>query len=262
MKKYPIILILFIMFNIFVVPEYIWSQDHLNALKRQLKSCNDKNCLHDIQQESESIFNRVGKHFNDDFSGISNQISVNHCHSLISEIFYHMGRLKVYYNFKDIFFMNKLKKLKDNRDRFDSKKLSLDDFERLNQRAEEQYKHDIQSSQDFIDDKVFRLIELCDNLSRNLESIQGSLEMKKRKLESELTAKILELQNEKIWRDFINSSKESKKIEGAIRLASNNIGVQLIPRLKSIFLGFSTSTGNSIFPTALLQRIVKRYPIH
>jgi predicted Holliday junction resolvase-like endonuclease len=249
------------MLNFFVLPEISWSQGQLNLLKRQLKSCNDKDCLQSIQQESESIFNRVGKHFNDDFSGISNQISVNHCHSLVCEIFYHMERLKVYYNFKDVFFMNKLKKLKDNRDRFDSKKLSIEDFERLNQRAEEQYKDDIQSSQHFIDDKVFRLMELCDNLSRNLESIQGSLEMNNRRLNNELTAKILELQNESIWRDFINSSKESKKIEGAIRLASNNAGDKLIPRLKSIFVGFSTSTGNAIFPTALLQRIVKKYPI-
>jgi len=251
----------FIICFIYCFPQICLSSDNLRDLRKQLKSCNDKSCLSYIQQESESIFNKVGKHFNDDFSGISNQITINHCHSLIREILYHMDRLKTYYNFHDVFFMEKLKKLKENRDRFDFKKISADDFQRLNKRAEEQFKDDIQESQDFIDEKVLRLIELCENLSRNLESIQNNLEMNKRRLNSDLTNKILDLQNERIWQEFIHNTKESNKIEGAIKLASNNLGDQLMPRLRSIFLGFSSSTGNSVFPTALLQRLMKEYPI-
>jgi len=263
MKQYQLIIIGIIL-SIYVVPinSNSMANDKINALKRQLKDCDNAECKQNLQHEAESIFSKIGRNFTDDFSGISNQISVNHCHSLIREIFYHMDRLKVYYNYKDVFFMKKLKKLKENRDRLDLKKISSDDFQRLNNRVEAQYKKDIQESQDFIDDKVIRLIELCDNLNRNIESIQENLNVNGKQLKEGLTKKILDLQNNKIWQEFVSNEKECKKIESSIKLASNNAGDKLIPRLKSIFQGFNSSTGNTIFPVSLLKNLMKKYPIN
>jgi len=101
MKKYQILLVICLAINLFIWSDIGWSSDQLNDLKRKLKNCDTSACKNNLQHEAEFIFKKVGKNFNDDFSGISNQISINHCHSLIREIFYHMDRLKVYYNFKD-----------------------------------------------------------------------------------------------------------------------------------------------------------------
>jgi len=261
MNQYKTITLFVVWAIVSFLPANVWSDD-LSQLKQQLKSCNDASCKETIQMEAENIFNRVGKVFNDDFAEISNKISIHHCHSIIKEIFYHMDKIKDYYNYKDVFLIKKLKRLKQNRDKLDIKKIAMNDFNRLNKRVEEQYKHDLKESQDFIDDKVLRLTELCENLQRNLESIQGNLELKDKQLSYRLRSRIVELQNDKTWQAFSHNPKESKKMKEAIHLASNNSGQQLIPKLENIFSGFASSTGNTIFPDDLIIKLVRKYPIN
>jgi len=262
MKKITFISLILMTFLLY--SPLIAETDNLHSLKQRIKSCSkdDPSCKETLQIEAEEIFRKVGKNFNDDFASIGNQISAKHCESLINEIFYHMDKLKDYHNYKDIFLLKKLKKIKENRVRLDQNKININDFNRLNQRAEEQYKNDIKSSQDFIDDKVMRITELCDNLNRNVESIQDNLDAHEKKFSKNLLQRIMELKNHKVWRDFTHNPKERNKIKKAILCASNNSGDKLLFRIEGIFSGFALSGNETIFPTELINRIAKKYSIY
>ena len=257
MKKYILSISVFLcIFSL--MPGNIMATD-LNELKRQLKSCNDESCKSNLQQEAEGVFQAVGKNFNDNFSNISNNIVMDHSRSIIREIFYHMNKIKPYHNYKDVFLFKKLKKLKEYRDRFEQRKIDSSDFNRLKDRAENQYKHDIAESQDFIDDKVLRLRELCDNLNTNADSVQGLLDQKQDKLPNYLTSSILSLQQDKVWQDFAQNTAEGQKIRNAMLKASNDAGLELIARLEGIFSSFVSSTGGGVFPADLLNRLAEKY---
>ena len=162
--------------------------DELENLKQSLKDCNSGSCLENLQNKAEQIFDRVGKNFDNDFVEISNEISINHCRSLIQEMFYHMKTLKSYYNFKNVFYLKELKKLKENRARLDREKITSNDFNRMTRQIEEQYKDDIEASQNFVNDKIWRLQGLCDNLNGNVETTQGRVRLKSGTLSESLAA--------------------------------------------------------------------------
>ena len=235
--------------------------DELESLKQSLKDCNSGSCLENLQNKAEQIFDRVGKNFDDDFVMISNEISINHCRSLIQEMFYHMKTLKSYYNFKNVFYLKELKKLKENRARLDREKITSNDFNRMTRQIEEQYKDDIEASQNFVNDKIWRLQGLCDNLNGNVETTQGRVRLKSGTLSESLKERVLSLRNETIWVEFESNSKEGKKIEDAIRLASNSAGNGLIPSLKGIFSGFESSMTGAVFSTTLIESLVEKYYI-
>ncbi|MCP4109868.1 MAG: hypothetical protein GY749_30840, partial [Desulfobacteraceae bacterium] len=177
--------------------------DDLDDLKQKIKTCDSETCREDLQKEAEQVFEVAGGSFKDDFVYMGNDISLNHCQSIIREIFYHMEKMKSYHNFKNVFYFKKLKSLKENRDRLKRGKISADDFARLNRQVEEQYNHDINASQEFIDEKAMRLKELCGNLRHNTDSVLANVRIRNEMLSDELKQKILFLKNEKIWMDFV-----------------------------------------------------------
>ncbi|CAN2042941.1 exported hypothetical protein [Candidatus Magnetomoraceae bacterium gMMP-15] len=260
MKKLIFIISVISLSVAFVMPS-LAQDDDMEAMIREIKTCKstDQACLDKLQKDSGRIFDSASKNFDDNFMEMSNDISVKHCRSLISEMFYHMKKLKPYYNFKRVFYLKKLEKLKENRKRIDHEEISSDDYERINRQIEEQYKNDIKESQDFIDNKVIRLQELCDTLNHTLESIQEGSRVKDSDLSEYARQSILSLQNETIWREFQSNSKEGKKIHTAIKYASNNAGNTLIQRLQGIFKGFDNSIGGAIFPAALIKRLINNY---
>jgi len=233
--------------------------DNISILKNQLKRCNNENCKRELQQVSDTIFQNVGKNFNDNFTNISNDISINHCQSIIREIFYHMNKLKPYHNYKNVFLLKKLKKLKKYRDKLEQKKIDSNDFSRMVSRIDKQYLNDLKESQEFIDEKVSRMMELCVNLRDNLDEIFNNPDQKGHTLPSYLTTRITDLQNNPIWQDFEYKPRESKKIRDSILHASDNSGDKLIPKLESIFSAFASSTGGNVFPVELIHRLIKKY---
>jgi len=260
MNTFKIIIIVFISISIFTL-ERPYAQN-LSALKSQLKGCNDESCKKALQQESEHIFHIVGKHFNNNFSQISNDISITHCQSIINEIFFHMSKLKPYYNYKDVFLLKKLKQLKEYRDKYDQKKIDSTDFQRLVSKTEKQHNHDLEESQEYIDEKVGRMLELCENLRDNLDAIDGQPGQKGSRLPYYLKSKITVLQSNPTWQEFEQRPKESKKIRSAILLASNHSGNKLIPKLESIFSTVASSTGGIVFPKELINRLIQTYARH
>jgi hypothetical protein len=237
--------------------------DDLAYLKQTIKDCNNEECQKQLQEEAEQIFDRAGADFNDDFLLVGTEISLNHCRSLMEEILYHLKRIKPYYHYANVFYLKKLKRLKENRERHDRGEISADDFNRINRQIDEQYTHDISESQEFIDSKVARLHELCDNLNQNIESVYGNLRVQGRKLPESMRASLLSLQNEPIWREFASNGKEGKKIIKAIESASKNAGKGVVPCLRSMFSGFDPSAASwgTIFPPALVDKLVKKHPI-
>ena len=237
--------------------------DNISILKSKLKRCNnnDENCKRELQQMSDTIFKNVGKNFNNNFMHISNDISINHCHSIIKEIFYHMSKLKPYHNYKNVFLLKKLKKLKQYRDKLDQQKIDSNDFNRMITRTEKQYLNDLRESQDYIDEKVSRMAELCQNLKDNLDAIYNSPDQKDKNIPGYLISRITDLQNDPIWQDFDRKPSESKKIRDAILYASKKSGTKLIPKLESIFSIFASSTGGVVFSPELVNRLIKKYAV-
>ena len=256
MKK-NIVICMAILFSISITwasPALSRAED-MEALKQELKDCNDEACKEKLQNDAEEIFDAAGRKFNDNFVTMGTEIVVKHCHSLIQEMFYHMQKVKSYYNFKDVFYLKKLKELKKNRDKFDRQKISEQDFTRTKTQAEAQYKQDIRESQDFIDEKVMRLKELTQNLSDNVDSITGTARVKKESIPGSLKQIVLRLKNDPVWIDF-NDPNEGRKIREAILLASHDNGKEILPRLRGIFSGFDSGvrTG-TVFSDTLMEEM-------
>jgi len=235
--------------------------DNMSILKSQLKRCKDENCKRELQQTSDTIFQNVGKNFNNNFMHISNEISINHCHSIIKEIFYHLSKIKPYHNYKNVFLIKKLKKIKQYGDKLDQQKIDSNDFNRMVSRTEKQYENDLKESQEYIDEKVARMLELCQNLKDNLDAIYNNPDQKGNNLPDYLKTRITDLQNDPIWQEFDQKPNESKKIHEAILHASKNTGTKLIPKLEGIFSVFASSTGGVVFSPDLINRLMKKYAI-
>ncbi len=238
------------------------SASDADDLREKLINCpRGEDCEQALQQEAEEIFDRVGNRFDDDFVHMGNEINVNHCKSLIGEMFYHMEKLKPYYNFKDVFYLEKLQKLKDNRGRLDAGEIPKADFERLSIQIDEQYKDDLKESQTFIDEKVLRLKELCGTLNDNVGSIQSTTRVKEHPMDESLQKSVLDMRQNKIWSEFESGSREGQKIEKAISLASNNMGKDLVQCLKGMFAGFEAPMEGVIFSVDLIHRLETKYPM-
>jgi hypothetical protein len=238
------------------------SASDADYLREKLINCpRGEDCDQALQQEAEEIFDRVGNRFDDDFVNMGNEISVNHCKSLIEEMLYHMEKLKPYYNFKDVFYLEKLQKLKKNRGRFDAGEIAKADFERISAQIDIQYKDDIRESQEFIDGKVLRLKELCSTLNQTVGSVQDTARVKGRPVDESLQKSVLNLRQNKTWSEFESGSREGQKIEKSISMASNNMGKDLVHCLKGMFAGFEAPMEGVIFSVDLIHRLELKHPM-
>ena len=238
------------------------SASDADDLREKLINCPvGEDCEQALQQEAEEIFDRVGDRFDDDFVQMGNEISVNHCKSLIEEMLYHMEKLKPYYNFKDVFYLEKLQKLKKNRYRFDAGEITKADFERTSSQIDLQYKDDIRESQDFIDGKVLRLKELCNTLNQTVGAIQSTVRVKGHPIDESLQESVLNLRQNKTWSEFESRTREGQKIEKAISMASNDMGRDLVLCLNGMFAGFEASMAGAIFPVDLIHRLELKHPM-
>ncbi len=228
MKK---ILIISLLLGIIICPCFISpmpaNADRIDTLTQRLKDCTDGSCKTELQEESEKIFDAAGKNFSEDFAAIGNDISIKHCQSIAGEIFYHLDKIKSYNNFKDVFYLKKLKKFKQNKTRFDNGEISNQDLARISKQIEDQYNHNVKESQEFVDHKVMRLKELCRNFKQNLKDINIP--------QNKLADRITHLRNDRTWKEFETGSAQGQKIIKAINLASNNAGKNLINCLGSMF---------------------------
>ena len=245
MKK---IIIISLLFSIFTFTGSA-NADSIDSLTQRLKDCTDGPCKTELQDESEKIFDAAGKNFSEDFAAIGNDISIKHCQSIAAEIFYHMDKIKLYNNFKRVFYLKKLKRFKRNKTRFDNGEISNQDLARISKQIEDQYKHDIKESQDFIDHKVRRLKELCQNFQQNIKEINIP--------QNKLAERITYLRNDRTWQDFETNSAEGKKIITAINLSSNKAGKNLINCLKSMFYIAKKQNGGKVFSTGAVQNLKK-----
>ncbi len=202
--------------------------DELDDLRQNLKDCNSESCRDVIQSEAEQISDVAGKQFKDDFFLMGNEISIRHCRSMIQEMLYHMEKIKSYYNFKDVFHLTKLKKLKENRDRMKRSQLSSEDFSRISRQAQAQYESDIKASQDLVDEKVLRMKELCENLNQTAEYIRDNLRLKQERLSEALNTDVISLESKPVWQAFESNSGDGRKIRDAIFMATGDAGKNVI----------------------------------
>lgn len=223
--------------------------DEIETLKQRLKDCTQGPCTNDFQDEAEKIFDAAGKNFSEDFAAIGNDITVKHCQSIAGEIFYHLDKIKSYNNFRNVFYLKKLKKFKQNRKSFDRGEVSSNDFTRVSKQIEDQFIHDIKESQDFVDHKVRRMKELCQNFRQNLNDLGLS--------ENKQTERILYLRNDRTWQNFENGSIDGQKMIKAIQLASDNAGTNLISCLKGMFQIASKPKNDNIFSKDATQGLDK-----
>jgi len=258
MKKNIIFICICFAFITALIPGTLMAQS-MEDLKQRLKDCNDPECREVLQDESEKIFDAAGKNFGDDFASLGNRITGRHCESVVDELIYHMDKIKTYHNFGNVFYLKKLKKLKENRVRFDRKEISNADFTRMSNQIEEQYTHDMHESQDFIDYKVQRMKELCSVFHQNMESFQTGEPGKnggKPRFEKD---SISGLRKNKIWQEFENNlSKEGQNIRQAILLASNNAGEELITCLDGMFYNADAPQKGKIFSDDLVDSLEKK----
>jgi hypothetical protein len=260
MKKIRLAIILYIAAIFLILPLAL--ADQVDDLRQKMKDCQNGACTKQLQNETEEIFQKVSSNFNEEFAKIGKDITAKHCYSLIQEMFYHMEKLKLYSNYKDVFYLKKLKKLKLNRERIDRGEITLNDFKRLNKQVETQYQHDVQASQAFVDANVSRLHALLDNFNQNVEYLKGIDRMEDRSTLNSSVENITTLSNEKVWQDFISDSNEGNKIKTAILSASNNSGEDLIPKLKAMFSYLGNKEHGMLFRHDLISTLVNKYPIH
>ncbi|MCP4111841.1 MAG: hypothetical protein GY749_40995 [Desulfobacteraceae bacterium] len=232
--------------------------DELDNLRQNLKDCNSESCRDAIQSEAEQISDAAGKQFKDDFFLMGNEISIRHCRSMVQETLYHMEKIKSYYNFKDVFHLTKLKKLKENRDRMKRGQLSSEDFSRVSRQVEAQYESDIRASQDFVDEKALRMKELCENLNQTAEYIRDNLRLRQERLSEALNTDVISLKSEPVWQAFESNSGDGRKIRDAILLAPGNTGKNVIDCMTGMFSRFGLPKAGYIFSPELIENIINR----
>ena len=208
-----------------------------------------------MEAETSKILDRVSNSFDQtNFVELGSDISVRHCASLVQEILYHMDKVKPYSNFKDVFYMIKLKELKANRTKFDRGEISQADYNRINSKIEAQYNHDTAQSQDLLDEKADRLMVLCNTLGQNVDALRKSARVRGEGLNDERKEKIMRFANDPAWKDFSSQNREGEKIRKALTLASNDMGSRLIPQLENLFSPFSPHDGK-IFNEDLVLKL-------
>jgi hypothetical protein len=241
--------------GVFPVPA---GADEINTLKQQIKECNNEACKQALKNEAGQIFDAVGKEFDDDFTGLGNDICVNFSRSIFSEIVYHLDRIKPYYNFADVFELERLKKLQENKISYDRKAIGIKEFNRMKTQIQTQYQQDMKESQDFIDFKVARLKVLCRQFHDNLNAIRIRMAGKGNDIPELVKQQILELKDDQVWQEFEGARGQGKKFYQALMLASGNAGTEVLNCMHNMFPAAVHPKGtDKVFSGDLVDRIQK-----
>lgn len=190
----------------------------------------------------------------------SNAIYVNHCRSIIQEMFYHLKALAPYYDFKDAIYLRKLQALKKNRARLDRGEITRAQFSANVERIEARYKEDLADAQEFIDEKVDRLASLCSNLRSNTDSIRENLRAKGvNGLPDNLRSRVLQLRQDPVWIDLSTPTQRGRHMETALSLASSGQGAGVKACIQDLFTFFDQKAYGPVFDETLVSRVVAQF---
>lgn len=257
MKKILSIFLMFLTVTICLTPSYVQA-DEIENLTQRIKNCNDRPCLEKMELEAEKINDAAAGSFSNDFAALGNDITVNHCGSILDELFYHMEMIRPYSNFTNVFYLKKLKKLTENKERLVQQEINNATFEKIKKNIENTYNKDMLQAQNFVDYKVVRMKELCGIFRQNLESVRTSMVTKGSEIPESLKEKILHMKQAKIWKEFETGTPEGENIRQAILLSSNHAGKELLTCMGSMFSGLSSKSKGRVFSNRLVEKIEKK----
>ncbi len=231
--------------------------DEIDTLKQQIKDCNNDACKQALEKEAGQIFDAAGREFDDDFTGLGNDICVNFSRSIFNEIVYHLDRLKPYSNFVDVFELERLKELQKNKISYDRRDIGINEFNRVKSQIQTQYQQDMKESQDFIDFKVARLKVLCRQFHDNLNTIRIRMTGKGNDIPEPVKQQILEMRDDPVWQEFeMGVCGKGKKIYQSLMLASGNAGTEVLTCMHNMFPAAGHPKGaDKVFSGDLLDRI-------
>ncbi len=190
----------------------------------------------------------------------SNSIYVNHCRSIIQEMFYHLKALEPYYDFKDAIYLRKLQELKENRGRLDRGEITKAQFAANVERIEARYREDLSDAQEFIDEKADRLATLCSNLRSNADSIRENLRAKGVSgLPDNLRSRVLQLRQDPVWQDLTLPTERGRHMETALSMASGGQGIGVKACISDLFRFFDQKAYGPVFDETLVAKVVSQF---
>ncbi len=190
----------------------------------------------------------------------SNTIYVNHCRSIIQEMFYHLNQIEPYYDFKDAIYLRKLQELKANKRRMERGEITKAQFGSNVEKIEARYRQELADAQEFLDEKVDRLASLCTNLQTNTNSIRENLKAKGMNgLSDDLRARVLQLKQDPTWQAISIPTQRGLHIQKSLEAASGGQGLQVKACLSNLFGFFEQKAYGPVFDEGLVARIVGQF---
>ncbi len=229
--------------------------------KSRIKNCNTSQCLAALKAEADQNMADVSSNCNEDFMGIGNDVLGKQSKSVIEEIIYHLDTLEAHHNFRDVFYFEKLKKIKAARKKFDRHEITEKNFNRTVKQADINFKNDLLASEDLINEKAFRLMELCKIVETNVTTIK-STQMYGGSLSAPVRESIVSLYDNDTWQAFISKTPRGLRIRKALGYASESAANGLISSLTRIFIGFRQVDSGVVLSAELIDRLVEKNPIH
>ncbi len=190
----------------------------------------------------------------------SNTIYVNHCRSIIQEIFYHLNQIAPYYDFKDAIYLRKLQELKANKARMERGEITKAQFGTNVEKIEARYRQELADAQEFIDEKVDRLSSLCTNLKINTDSIRENLRAKGvNGLPDDLRSRVLQLKQDPTWQAVSLPTERGMHMQKALEAASDGQGLAVKGCLSGLFDFFEQKAYGPVFDEGLVARVVGQF---
>lgn len=187
-------------------------------------------------------------------------IYLSHNRSLLREAFYHLDQMAPYAGYEESLYLQKLRSLKTNKQRYERGEITEKKFNAEVNRISSVSNADKDEVQDMLQGKMFRLQTICSNLEQNQHSISENQDAAgENMLTADRTQKITQLKNDRTWQDFITPTSRGQQMRTIMAEVAPGEASQVTSCLENAFNQFEPKQKGPVVEQSLLSDLLSQF---